>query len=102
MSKDRKDHKASVHRTVLQNIPQKPKPKPAEPEPITLEDDDADAKGKVRQTLHLPPAVHQQLRELAFRKRVSQQELFRRALDLLFKDEKVKLWDELVSPKPKA
>jgi hypothetical protein len=98
MSKDRKGHKASVQRAV-QNIPQKPQPKP-EPEPPAIEDD-ADAKGKVRQTLHLPVAVHEQLRQLAYQKRVSQQALFRRALNMLFEDEKMKLWEEL-DPKPKA
>jgi hypothetical protein len=102
MSKDRKEHQESVRRAVRTSIPSN---KPKQPEPAKEPEasaDDADTKGKVRQTLHLPPAVHEQLRQLAFRKRVSQQELFRRALDLLFTDETVPLWDELVNPKPKA
>ena len=52
-----------------------------------------------RQSLYLPIPVHEQLRELAYTKRVSQQELFRRALDMLFADEGLPSWDELAPRK---
>jgi hypothetical protein len=54
---------------------------------------------KVRQTLHLPAAVHDQLRDLAHRNRTSQQKLIRRALNLLFADEQLPSWEQLVPPK---
>ena len=43
-----------------------------------------DARGMRRQTLYLPPVVHEQLRLLAFQRKLSQQELFRQGLNLLF------------------
>jgi hypothetical protein len=94
-----KDDMAKVGHTI-KNLPKRPQPQ--EPAPIALEDNEADAKDKVRQTLHLPVAVHEQLRELAFRKRMSQQKLFKLALDLLFKAEQAKSWDELAPPKSKG
>lgn len=54
-----------------------------------------DHKDLKRQTLYLPFAVHDQLRDLAHVKRISQQELFRRALDMLFESEGLRSWDEL-------
>lgn len=54
---------------------------------------------KVRQTLHLPAAVHDQLRDLAHRNRTSQQKLIRRALNLLFAGEQLPTWEELEPPK---
>jgi hypothetical protein len=49
----------------------------------------------VRQTLYLPKAVHDQLREAAFAKRISQQEIFRQALDLWFDSEGLPAWSSL-------
>lgn len=56
--------------------------------PVELEDKPrGDDRGMIRQTFYLPPAVYEQFRELAHTKRVTQQELFRRAANLLFKEE---------------
>jgi hypothetical protein len=88
----------SHRRRAIQGLPKRKAP---EHQPLADEVAD-DAKDKVRQTLHLPAAVHEQLRELSFRHRISQQQLFRRALDLLFKDLNAKSWDELAPPKRKA
>jgi hypothetical protein len=93
-----KDDTPSIRRSV-ERLPLR---KPKAPEHVPLEHDDGDLKDKVRQTLHLPVAVHDQLRQLSFHHRVSQQELFRRALNLLFEQMKAKSWDELVPPKPKG
>ena len=54
-----------------------------------------DARGMRRQTLYLPPAVHEQLRQLAFNRKISQQELFRQSLNLLFAREGLSSWEEL-------
>lgn len=51
--------------------------------------------GVRRQTFYLPAAVHDQFRELAHTKRCSQNELFRRAADLLFAQEGFPSWKEL-------
>jgi hypothetical protein len=51
---------------------------------VASEEPKGDARGMRRQTLYLPPAVHEQLRLLAFNRRESQQELFRQSLNLLF------------------
>lgn len=48
-----------------------------------------------RQTLYMPPRVHDQLRELAFTERKSQQRLIREALNMLFADRGCATWDEL-------
>ena len=58
--------------------------------------DDKDTK---RQTLYLPIAVHDQIRDIAHAKRCSQQELFRRALDHLFAEEGLPSWGELTKRK---
>src|SRR5271157_6000263 len=44
-------------------------------ETIAEEEPKGDSRGMRRQTLYLPPAVHEQLRLLAFNRRESQQEL---------------------------
>ncbi len=49
----------------------------------------------VRQTLYLPRAVHDQIRHAAFEKRIPQQEIFRRALDLWFQHEGLTDWVSL-------
>ena len=54
-----------------------------------------DARGMRRQTLYLPPAVHEQLRHIAFNRKESQQELFRQGLNLLFAREGLPSWEEL-------
>ena len=59
------------------------------PKPLTEEiaaEIDEDGRDLKRQTLYLPRGVHDQLREFAFTKRVSMQEVVRRALDMLFTD----------------
>lgn len=67
-------------------------PKKAEPEAAQIE---AEEKNVVRQVMYMPRRVHDQIRELAFTKRCSQQELFRRAMDMLFAEEGLASWDEL-------
>lgn len=52
-------------------------------------------KATVRQTLYLPRAVHDQIRHAAFEKRIPQQEIFRRALDLWFEKEGLTDWASL-------
>ena len=52
-------------------------------------------KAKVRQTLYLPAPVHDQIRDAAHAKRVSQQKIFQAALDLWFEAEGLKSWAEL-------
>lgn len=71
------------------------KPEDVAPE-IEEAPDDRDTK---RQTLYLPIAVHDQIRDLAHAKRCSQQELFRRALDHLFAEEGLPSWGELTKRK---
>lgn len=69
------------------------------PKPVIDKLDDA---GKVdeggeavkKQTLYLPFGVHDQIRDEAHAKRISQQEIFRRALDLYFADVGLPSWDE--------
>ena len=62
---------------------------------IASEEPKGDARGMWRQTLYLPPVVHEQLRLLAFQRKLSQQELFRRGLNLLFAREGLPSWEEL-------
>jgi hypothetical protein len=52
------------------------------------------ADGLKRQTLYLPRGVYDQLREAAYVKRVSMQEIFRRAFDVWFADQGMDSWDE--------
>ncbi len=52
-------------------------------------------KATVRQNAYLPRAVHDQIREAAFTHRISQQEIFRQALDLWFQQEGLKDWNSL-------
>ena len=49
----------------------------------------------MRQTLYLPAPVHDQIRDAAHAKRVSQQKIFQAALDLWFEAEGLKSWAEL-------
>ena len=67
-----------------------PKKAAHEAEPIVEEE-----KASVRQTLYLPKAVHDQIRDAAHAKRCSQQELFRQALDLWFSQEGLPSWKDL-------
>lgn len=52
-------------------------------------------KAQVRQTLYLPAAVHDQIRDAAHAKRISQQKIFQAALDMWFEAEGLKSWAEL-------
>jgi len=49
-----------------------------------------------RQTLYMPPQVHDQMRELAYVERTTQQDLMREAMDMMFKARGKKTWKELV------
>jgi hypothetical protein len=62
---------------------------------IASEEPKGDARGMRRQTLYLPPVVHEQLRLLAFQRKLSQQELFRQGLNLLFAREGLPSWEDL-------
>ena len=80
-------------RTVLSGIvtPFSQEPQPPEPEP-------SPARRKprtVQQTVYLTPAVHDQLRELAFAERVKMHSLLMEGLDLVFKDRGLKPLSEL-------
>jgi hypothetical protein len=57
-----------------------------------------DRPDKVRQTLHLPSAVHDQLRDLAHRNRRSQQKLIKKALNMLFAANHLPSWEQLAPP----
>jgi hypothetical protein len=81
-------------RTVLSGIvtpPSSQEPPPLEPEP-------SPARRKARtiqQTVYLPLAVHDQLRELAFEERVKMHTLLMEGLDLVFKARGLKPLSEL-------
>jgi hypothetical protein len=64
-------------------------------EATAKEEPKGDSRGMRRQTLYLPPAVHEQLRLLAFTRKTSQQDLFRRGLNLLFESEGMPSWETL-------
>ena len=64
--------------------PLKPEPSPARRRPRT-----------VQQTVYLPLAVHEQLRELAFEERVKMHTLLMEGLDLVFRARALKPLDEL-------
>ncbi len=49
----------------------------------------------IQQTVYLPPAVHEQLRELAFAERVKMHSLLMEGLDLVFKARGLKPLSEL-------
>jgi hypothetical protein len=67
-------------------------PKPvADPEPEIEQKEGAD---KIRQTLYLPPGVHDQLRDYAYAHRISMQKIVRDALDLWFADNGLPSWEE--------
>src|SRR5215475_8902439 len=69
-------------------------PKRRAAEPVESEPVDQSGNKVKRQTLYLPFGVHDQLREAAFSKRISQQEIVRAALDLWFAQEGMPSWDE--------
>ena len=77
-------------RTVLSGLvtplrePEAEEPKPVANRPTT-----------VQQTVYLPPAVHDQLRELAFSERVKMHALLMEGLDLVFKARGLKSLAEL-------
>ncbi len=59
-----------------------------------------DERGMRRQTLYLPPAVYEQIRDQTIHDRISQQEFFRRVFDFYFKKHGMKGWDELEGNRP--
>ena len=67
-------------RTILSSlVASPPEPEVAEPKPFPKRP------RTVQQTVYLPPAVHDQLRELAFSERVKMHALLMEGLDLVFK-----------------
>ena len=91
MSKQPKERSPSADslRTTVQSLQRTVSAKIAKAEPK------GDSRGMRRQTLYLPPSVHEQLRLLAFTRKESQQELFRKSLNLLFDREGLPSWEEL-------
>lgn len=69
-------------------------PKPVTEQPEVIEADEEDGRTCKRQTLYLPFGVHDQLREVAFSKRKSQQKIIREALDMWFAEHGLPSWDE--------
>ena len=69
-------------------------PKPVTETPPTPEVVDENGNKLKRQTLYLPFGVHDLLRDIAFHERISQQELFRRAIDDWLKAGGYPSWDE--------
>jgi len=53
------------------------------------------ARRTIQQTVYLPPAIHDQLRELAFAERVKMHSLLMEGLDLVFRDRGLKPLSEL-------
>ena len=87
-------------RTVLSGVvaPFAPAPAAQEPRPpeASLEPSTARRKSAtIQQTVYLPPAVHDQLRELAFAERVKMHALLMEGLDLVFKARGLKPLSEL-------
>jgi hypothetical protein len=72
----------------VKGLPKKPEAEQSGPLPKEERD-------VIRQTFYMPRGVHDQIRELAFKERCSQQELFRRGMNLLFKQEGLASWEEL-------
>jgi len=75
-------------RTVLSGVvtPFSPPPVTQEPQPLEPRHEPARRKAAtIQQTVYLPPAVHDQLRELAFAERVKMHSLLMEGLDLVFK-----------------
>lgn len=53
----------------------------------------------IQQTLYLPPAVHDQLRSLAFHRRVKMHTIVLQGLDKIFQENGLKSISELAPPK---
>jgi len=87
-------------RTVLSGIvtPFAPSPPLQEPRPSEAAHEAPQTRRKsatIQQTVYLPPAVHDQLRELAFAERVKMHSLLMEGLDLVFKARGLKPLSEL-------
>lgn len=79
--------------------PEKPHHPP--PEPIVVpEPEKTDERGYRRQTLYLPPALYEWVRDTSHARRISQQKLFREVFNCYFTEKGVKSWDEFVKEKP--
>ena len=69
-----------------------------------LEDDESEDKKErkvVRQTFHIPPAVHEQIREYCHEHQISQAKFYRKGIDMLFIKLGLPTWNELAPPKRK-
>jgi hypothetical protein len=87
-------------RTVLSGVvtPVREPPVAQEPRPLEAGHGLSQARRKpttIQQTVYLPPAVHDQLRELAFVERVKMHALLIEGLDLVFKARGLKPLSEL-------
>ncbi len=68
---------------------------PEKPQKKTESDGKTDKPRLIKQTLYLPPEVHEQLRVLAFYERVKQHDLLMEGLDMMFKSRGAKSIKEL-------
>jgi hypothetical protein len=86
MSKQRRTVLSGVVTPFSSPEPQSPGP---EPSPVQR------APRTIQQTVYLPPAVHDQLRELAFAERVKMHSILMEGLDLVFRARGLKPLSEL-------
>lgn len=93
-------------RTVLSGIvtPFAKAPEPVEPVPVAVSEAPASVRRRsatkeatIQQTVYLPPAIHDQLRELAFSERVKMHTLIMEGLDAVFRSRGLKSLSELTS-----
>ena len=80
-----------------------PAKQPEEPPPdhiVVPDPEHTDERGMRRQTLYLPPALYEWLRDTCHARRMSQQKLFREIFDFYFRAHGVQSWAEFVQEKP--
>jgi hypothetical protein len=86
--KQRQRRKPAVEKAPASTAAAKPAASAVEPPPRRV-------RPTIQQTVYLHPAVYEQLRELAFYRRVKMHDLLMRGLDSVFREEGVKSLDEL-------
>jgi hypothetical protein len=94
MGKEERHSVSKQRRTVLSGVVTPFSPQ--EPQPPDPERSAARRRPRtIQQTVYLPPAVHDQLRELAFSERVKMHSILMEGLDLVFRARGLKRLDEL-------